>query len=121
MLLLPSWLREFVNIPVDDTRLADDLTMAGISIEGVTSENGHTVYDVDITPNRVDAMNHYGVARDCAAVYNADLKSPKADLPKGEGTAKFAIEIADAEGCARYTSRILRGVTIKPSPQKVAE
>ena len=121
MLLLPSWLREFVNIPVDDTRLADDLTMAGISIEGVTSENGHTVYDVDITPNRVDAMNHYGVARDCAAVYNVDLKSAKADLPKGEGKATFPIEIADAEGCARYTSRILRGVTIKPSPQRVAE
>ncbi|HWR17789.1 MAG TPA: phenylalanine--tRNA ligase subunit beta [Terriglobales bacterium] len=121
MLLLPSWLREFVNIPVDDTKLADDLTMAGISIEGVTSENGQTVYDIDITPNRVDAMNHYGVARDCAAVYNADLISATAQLPDGKGKANFTIEIADADLCARYTSRIVRGVTIKPSPQKVAD
>ena len=40
MRLLPSWLREFVTIPADDTKLADDLTMAGISIEGVMNEGG---------------------------------------------------------------------------------
>jgi phenylalanyl-tRNA synthetase beta chain len=121
MRLLPSWLREFVSIPVDDTKLADDLTMAGISVEGVLNENGETVYDIDITPNRVDAMNHYGVARDCAAVYNADLKPAGAQLPATTGNAGFTIEIADADLCARYTSRLVRGVTIKPSPEKVAK
>jgi phenylalanyl-tRNA synthetase beta chain len=118
--LLPSWLREFVNIPVNDRRLAEDLTMAGISVEGVIEEGGEIVYDVDITPNRVDAMNHYGVARDCAAVYSADLKPAAAELPATSGNANFTIEIADAEGCARYTSRIVRGVTIKSSPKHIA-
>src|SRR4051794_19120888 len=108
MRLLPSWLREFVNIPVDDRKLAEDLTMAGISVEGVMDEGGETVYDIDITPNRVDAMNHYGVARDAAAVYNADLKSPQANLPKSNAKANFQIEIADPDLCARYTSRIVR-------------
>jgi phenylalanyl-tRNA synthetase beta chain len=121
MRILPSWLREFVNIPVDDTKLADDLTMAGISIEAVMQEDGETVYDVDITPNRVDAMNHFGVARDCAAVYNVELMSPRANLPKSDGKANFTIELADPDLCARYTSRIVRGVTIKPSPDKVAK
>jgi phenylalanyl-tRNA synthetase beta chain len=121
MLLLPSWLREFVNIPVDDTRLADDLTMAGISIEGVASENGHTVYDVDITPNRVDAMNHYGVARDCAAVYNADLKPAAIDLPRPENKTGFTVEIQAPDLCTRFTGRILTGVSINDSPKEVAE
>src|SRR5438046_7973736 len=75
MKILPCWLREFVDIPADDRKLADDLTLAGISVESVEGEGAHTVYDVDFTPNRVDAMNHYGVARDCAAIYDKDLKS----------------------------------------------
>ena len=80
------------------------------------NEGGDTVYDVDITPNRVDAMNHYGVARDCAAIYNVDLKPATAQLPATERRT-LRIEIADAELCARYTARIVRGVTIKPSPE----
>jgi phenylalanyl-tRNA synthetase beta chain len=121
MRILPSWLREFVNIPVDDLTLAADLSMAGLSVETIINEGGETVYDLDITPNRVDAMNHYGVARDVAAVYDKELKPAKADLPKPDGKANFTIEIADSELCARYTSRIVRDVTIKPSPKKVAD
>jgi phenylalanyl-tRNA synthetase beta chain len=119
MRLLSSWLREFVNIPVDDTKLADDLTMAGISIEGVMNEGGETVYDVDITPNRVDAMNHYGVARDCAAVYNSDLKPAAIDLPRPENKTGFTVEIQAPDLCARFTGRIITGVTIKESPAPI--
>ena len=119
MRLLASWLREFVNIPVDDNKLADDLTMAGISVEGVMSEGGETVYDTDITPNRVDAMNHYGVARDCAAVYNSDLKPAAIDLPRPENKTGFTVEIQAPDLCARFTGRIITGVTIKESPEAI--
>lgn len=119
MRLLSSWLREFVNIPVDDTKLADDLTMAGISVEGVISEGGETVYDIDITPNRVDAMNHYGVARDCAAVYNSDVKPAAIDLPRPENKTGFTVEIQAPDLCARFTGRIITGVTIKDSPEAI--
>ena len=101
MRLLPSWLREFVNIPVDDTKLADDLAMAGISVEGVISEGGETVYDIDITPNRVDAMNHYGVARDCAAVYNSDVKPSAIDLPRPRGP-----DVRDSPAFTRYEAEL---------------
>src|ERR1041385_6025910 len=75
MKIIPSWLREFVDIPVDDRKLAEDLTLAGISVESIEGEGASTVYDVDFTPNRVDAMNHYGVARDCSAIYDSPLIS----------------------------------------------
>ena len=70
MRILASWLREFVEIPVSDSELARALTQAGVNIEGVSSEQGETVFEAEITPNRPDAMNHYGVARECAAIFD---------------------------------------------------
>src|SRR5215472_7917099 len=84
MRILPSWLREFVDIKVDDRQLAEDLTSAGIAVESVGEEHGQTVFEMDLTTNRVDAMNHYGVAREASAIYNVALK-PVA--PKLAGTA----------------------------------
>jgi len=121
MRILPSWLREFAPIPADDRKLADDLTLAGLSVEAVLSEGGQTIYDLDITPNRVDAMNHYGVARDCAAIYDADLKPAALNLPKPENKTGFTVEIQAPELCARFTGRIITGVTIGDSPKPIAD
>ena len=84
MRILPAWLREFVDIAADDRQLAEDLTSAGIAVESVGEENGETVYEMDLTTNRVDAMNHYGVAREASAIYNVALKPVEPKLP---GTA----------------------------------
>jgi len=121
MRILPNWLREFVSIPADDRKLADDLTLAGLSVEAVLSEGGQTVYDLDITPNRVDAMNHYGVARDCAAIYDVDLKPAALNLPKPENKTGFTVDIQAPDLCARFTGRIITGVKIKDSPKEIAE
>ncbi len=122
MKILPSWLREFVDIPADDRKLADDLTLAGISVESVEGEGARTVYDVDFTPNRVDAMNHYGVARDCAAIYDRDLKPIETGVARvTDPSHTFEIQIEDPQGCARYTARIIRGVKIAASPDNIAQ
>jgi phenylalanyl-tRNA synthetase beta chain len=60
MRILPSWLREFVNVAAGDRQLAEDLTSAGIAVESIAEEQGATMYEMDLTTNRVDAMNHYG-------------------------------------------------------------
>ena len=140
MKIIPSWLREFVDIPVDDRKLAEDLTLAGISVESIEGEGERTVFDVDFTPNRVDAMNHYGVARDCAAIYDRDLpaikpqikssvipseKAAKSERSEHAGSESkslhFPIEIEDPKGCARYTARMIRNVKVGPSPEKIAQ
>jgi len=129
--VLTSWLREFVDLKVDDQTLARDLTMAGISVEAVEKAGNETIFTMEITTNRPDAMNHYGVAREAAAIYDRELKPIVAALkqPKSkvetpdrasQAQPKFKIEIDDKQGCARYTSRILRGVTIGPSPKKIS-
>jgi phenylalanyl-tRNA synthetase beta chain len=121
MRISPTWLREFVNIPVDDRRLADDLTNAGVAVEGFFGEGAALTYEVEFTANRVDQMNHYGVARECAAIYDADLRPFLPALPQAAGKASFKIEIEDPKGCARYTARIVRGVTVGPSPEWIVE
>src|ERR1700677_3630419 len=82
MNILTNWLRSYVpNIPADDNQLAEDLTLRGIAVEGVHNlgpNNGH-LFEMDITTNRVDAMNHYGIAREAATIYNLPLTPLIAD------------------------------------------
>src|SRR3954454_19047090 len=122
MKLSPQWLRDFVDLKVDAHQLAHDLTGAGITVEGVTGLDEDAVFEMEITTNRPDAMNHYGVARECAAIYDCDLKPLSAKLPKADGrrpTTGFPIEIADPTGCARYTARVICKVKIVPSPEPI--
>jgi phenylalanyl-tRNA synthetase beta chain len=141
MKLSPQWIRNFVDLTVDDRRLADDLTNVGIAVEGISGEGNRTVFEMEIGTNRPDAMNHYGVAREAAAIYGVPLKpiQPKLLGAKvsaarttgsraqtgGEAGSKsstaFPVEIKDPQGCARFTARVLRGVSIKPSPVKIIE
>jgi len=83
MKISPQWLRDFVDLEVNDHQLADDLTLAGIAVESVNGEDRAIVFDMEITTNRPDAMNHYGVARECSALYDLPLKpiTPKLPLP----------------------------------------
>ena len=130
MKLSTKWLREFVDLTVDDRRLAEDLTAIGIAVEGISGEGASTVFEMEIGTNRPDAMNHYGVAREAAALYGISLKPIDTSAAKAanssialNGTAKavpFQIDVEDREGCARYTAQIIRGVKIKASPEKIA-
>src|SRR3982751_5119700 len=105
MKLSPQWIRDFVNVPVDDRRLAEDLTGIGIAVEGISGESANPVFEMEIGTNRPDAMNHYGIAREAAALYGSELKPLEASPTKPAQAAKepnaFSIHIEDAEGCAR--------------------
>src|SRR6202142_1339851 len=123
MKISPQWLRDFVDLDVNYHQLADDLTLAGIAVESVSGEGDGTVFEMDITTNRPDAMNHYGVARECSAIYDLPLKAIEPQLPTVSAAkfVPFPIEISEPELCARFTARVIRNVTIKPSPAKIAQ
>ena len=120
MKISPHWLRDFVDIPVDYTRLADELTLAGVAVEGISGEGDSTVFEMEITTNRPDAMNHYGVAREASALYDLPLKPTEPTLPESQGKSDVTIDIQEPELCPRFTAREIRGVTIKPSPANIA-
>ncbi len=120
MKISPHWLRDFVDIPVDYLRLADELTLAGVAVEGISGEGDATVFEMEITTNRPDAMNHYGVAREASALYDLPLKAIEPKLPAPQGKSEVTIDIQEPELCPRFTAREIRGATVKPSPANIA-
>ena len=77
-----------------------------------------TVLEVNVTPNRGDALSHLGVGREAAAVLGVSLQR-KLRTPAESGAPVsdvIRIEIADPVGCPRFTARVLEGVRIAPSP-----
>jgi len=119
MKILTKWLRAYLpGLTADDAQLAEDLTLRGIAVEGIYSlgaGNG-SLFEMDITTNRVDAMNHYGVAREAAAIYGLKLSELQYELPKAIPTAQlFPVKIEDEKACGRFTARVLRGIKVGTS------
>src|SRR5580692_5506585 len=147
MKLSPQWVREFVELAVDDRRLAEDLTGVGIAVEAISGSGADTVFEMEIGTNRPDAMNHYGVAREAAAIYDLPLKqfsvlgsqfsvagqkqtsAAKAAASRGSnGTTEVVpfpippipIVVEEPALCPRFSARVIRGTRVKPSPAKIA-
>ena len=121
MKLSANWIREFVDVKVDDRRLAEDLTSIGIAAEGISGSGDKTVFEMEIGTNRPDAMNHYGVAREASAFYDLPLKPIRPELPTPKEAAAFPIEIQEPDLCPRFSARVIRGAVIQPSPAKIIE
>jgi phenylalanyl-tRNA synthetase beta chain len=114
-----SWLADYVDLPADPKDLARRLTAAGLAVEGVSAHDGDTVLDIDITTNRPDAMNHFGLAREVATIYGVPLRRPAAAPAEGDEPVGNAVRVGveDAEGCPRFAARVVRGVEVGPSPE----
>ena len=120
MKLSPHWIRDFVDLTVDDHRLAEALTDVGLGVEGIEGAGADAIFEMEIGTNRPDAMNHYGVAREAAAIYDVPLKQLSAELPKCPQGLGFHIEIHEPSLCPRFSARVIRDTTIKASPAKIA-
>ncbi|MCJ7724869.1 MAG: phenylalanine--tRNA ligase subunit beta [Acidimicrobiia bacterium] len=74
------------------------------------------VFDLEITPNRPDAMSVYGVARDLAAFYGLPLRAPSTALEEQGEPTSAKVRVEDPERCRRFTAREVSGLRIGPSP-----
>jgi len=112
-----SWLREFVAFEAEPRRLADNLTAAGLAVDGVELLGGETVLELDITTNRVDCMNVYGVAREVAALYRKPLRPPETAVAVAGAPAAESLDVTIEAGdlCGRFCARLLE-VKVGPSP-----
>jgi phenylalanyl-tRNA synthetase beta chain len=77
------------------------------------------IYEVAITPNRADALSHYGVARDLAAIYNIEAKLPEINYEEKDfhSSDLASVEIENTEGCPRFVGKVIKNITIKESPE----
>jgi phenylalanyl-tRNA synthetase beta chain len=122
MKLSANWIRDFVDVNVDDRQLAEDLTNVGVSVEGISGTGADTVFEMEIGTNRPDAMNHYGVAREAAAIYDLRLKHLSALSPQSSAKPEvpFPITVEEPNLCPRFTARVIRNTKIVSSPEKIA-
>src|SRR5665213_3304279 len=76
------------------------------------------VFEVGITPNRADCLSHIGIAREIRAITGEPLKMPNAPIDRvgGEIANHVRVSLPQPELCPRYVAKLIRGVTIKPSP-----
>lgn len=86
------------------------------------------ILEVDLTPNRIDAASHYGVARDIAAALTGrGIAAVKANLPLAEelvlsdAEGGVTVSVEDADGVTRYCGVTIEGVKIGPSPEWLAD
>jgi phenylalanyl-tRNA synthetase beta chain len=82
------------------------------------------IYEIGLTPNRMDAMSHRGVARDVCAYLsyhdNKDLKmvaAPIGDFKVDNNSLPIAVTIENTNACQRYSGVSIANVTVKESPQ----
>ena len=82
-----------------------------------------TILEIEITPNRPDALSVVGVAREVAALTGAPFRFPQVAVKEGEIDAASiaAVEILDPDLCPRYAARVITGLTVKPSPPWLAQ
>lgn len=87
---------------------------------------GDTVFDLEITPNRPDALCHLGIARELAAWFRQELRYPAVQF-RGEGAGAAGAEVLagvavdSPEDCPLYTALAITGVRVGPSPAWLQE
>ncbi|MDP3026061.1 MAG: phenylalanine--tRNA ligase subunit beta [candidate division Zixibacteria bacterium] len=101
---------EIIMVLEDALRIGDPLSTA-LDLEDF-------VLDIDITPNRPDALSMIGIARDVSALSGGKLKKPEFQLKEIEELASQWIEVVidDPSGCPRYAARVIKNVKIVKSP-----
>lgn len=97
--------------------------VVGTSAKEYYNVKSDYVLEVDITPNRVDATSHFGVARDLAAYLKqngkpVNLKRPSVDAFKiDDEVPAIEVVVENKEACLRYSGITIKNVTVKESPE----
>lgn len=113
-----NWLNDYIDIGYDAHAMADLLSDRGFPCEEIQVLDQDTMMDVEVTSNRGDCLGHIGVARELAAATGKALTLPDVTLDVNDQDVASLVDVAiDAPDlCARYTARVIQGVTVGPSP-----
>lgn len=96
--------------------LPDDLEVGSCAISALDLDDH--VLELDLTPNRSDALSMLGVAYEVAAILDREVRLPELKVPETEEPieGQVQVEIADPDLCPHYAARLIKDVQIAPSP-----
>ncbi|MBI3292611.1 MAG: phenylalanine--tRNA ligase subunit beta [Elusimicrobia bacterium] len=121
MKVLFNWLNELVPLDLPPEKVAQTLTLCGLEVSQIESRGNDTILDLEVTPNRPDCMSHVGIARELASALRRPLRLPEIRLRELPGIETIQIGVKDLKGCPRYIGRVIREVTVAPSPPWLAQ
>ncbi|MBO0748369.1 MAG: phenylalanine--tRNA ligase subunit beta, partial [Acidimicrobiaceae bacterium] len=109
-----------LGLPDDGTNglviLPPDVAPLGTPLAEALGITPDAVFDLDITPNRPDALSMAGVARDLAAALGVPFSIPPVGAPEGSGVEEASVIVEAPDLCPRFTGTVLTGVRVGPSP-----
>ncbi len=102
--------------------LLDDSLELGVELREALHLTPDVLFDLEINPNRPDAMSVAGVARDVAARLGVPFERPQPQVATGGPSTSEAvtIEVVDPDLCGRFHASVLRGLTVGSSPDWMA-
>ncbi len=104
--------------------ILEDRPDLGTPINALYADSSDTVFDLEITPNRPDALSHVGIARELAAWFERELRYPEVrtpSTPPDHGQLLEALTVEEPERCPHYRGYSIRGVQVAPSPSWLRE
>lgn len=91
----------------------------GTPVSEVIKTDSDFICEIGLTPNRGDAASHLGIARDLKAILNRPLEQPEDNFEDNFNQVKGSpinVTINDSNACGRYSGLLIKGISIKPSP-----
>lgn len=95
----------------------EDVTVGADAVEALGLRD--TVFEYEITSNRVDCYSVLGIAREAAATFDKPFEPPRVEAKGNAEKAQdyISVEVRDADLCPRYTARVCKNIKIGPSPK----
>ncbi len=123
ILIVDSWLREYLQTDATPREIKDYLSLCGPSVERLQKVGGDWLYHIEVTTNRVDSASVMGIAREAAAILprfgKKAIFTPR--LPRLPKSPKFhlplTIRVEDKTLCSRIMAVIINGVLVEKSPE----
>lgn len=101
----------------DGIMVLDAAAIPGQALTEVLEIKADYEIEIGLTPNRSDAISHYGVARDLAAYHRKKAVLPDCSLPfSATGDEIIQLSIEAPEACTRFSGMAFEGIQIGPSP-----
>lgn len=125
-ILIPhKWLLEHLDTKATPKQIQEYLSLCGPSIEKIDIVNGESVYDIEVTTNRVDMISVRGIAREASVIlpeFGIDAKLKKMNVSPSNSKKSLGIEIEnDSNLCNRILAVKLENINIKPSPKNIQD
>lgn len=118
MIVSWNWLKQYVDLDMPVEELERRLMMAGLNHESTRGSSYDVAIDFEVTSNRPDCLGHIGIAREISVLFQKPLKLPAAKPQEGKTPLAdlTSVVVECPQLCHRYTARVIRGVSVRPTP-----